>query len=363
MTVLFISLISLFVLFFVYKRTPYLKLLAHNVLGILYNLKNSIKTKKVIDLESDRAGYDIRCANAVVPMSLKSYIGNNQNVHPKVLFFKEGFGGHKFWMAYTPFPWYIDCYENPCIAFSEDGYNWTNIADNPIDDPHKDGYDSDTHLVYREDIERLECWYRYVGNYKKPPVTERILRRTSKDGISWSEPELIYENTSGEYARLMSPSILWDGSKYQIWVINKYNDFSIDLYDWQENKRSFELVQRTRLSCVATGDSTKYKPWHLDVIRERNELVFLIMCKEEKGSGTRRWDLFMTGSINGTDFTTPELVLHGSEQGWDRNIYRASLVNVEGEYRIYYSALNLIGKHGIGITTSNHLGEFVGQKN
>ena len=342
-------------LLFIYKKSWYLKLHVHNLLGWLYEVKQKIKGKQ----EEFIVPNSVRNANARKPLEFKSYINDLQNVHPKVLYFQDTFGGHKYWMSYTPFPWYIDRYENPCIAYSDDGFTWKNIEGNPIDDPKGKGYDSDAHLVFREEDNTLECWYRHVGDYSKPPVEEVLHRRFTKDGIHWSDDEQIHCNYSGQYATLLSPAILWDGDKYLIWSVNKENDYRIEFRVYTNGcklvkQREFEL------DFVIDGDKMRYKPWHLDVIKDHGKYVMLVMCKEEQNLGTRRWDLFIATSEDNVLYTKPELVLHGTKNGWDNNIYRASIVNVEGEYRIYYSALNLIGKHGLGITVSDHLGDFIG---
>src|SRR5699024_10013244 len=46
-------------------------------------------------------------------------------VHPSVLYFPDGWNGHRYWMAYTPYAGGTDGREDPCIAYSDDGTNWT----------------------------------------------------------------------------------------------------------------------------------------------------------------------------------------------------------------------------------------------
>lgn len=343
------------ILLLVYKKSWFLKLHVHNMLGFVYEIMG--KFRKIRN-EYNLPG-SIKHANTPIPMSFRSYIRDTQNVHPKVLYFENGFGGHKYWMAYTPFPWYIDRYENPSIAYSDDGYKWTNIKVNPIDDPKGNGYDSDTHLVFRSDKNLLECWYRHVGSYSTPPVEEVLYRRISSDGIHWSQAELIYGNYSGKYACLLSPAVLWDGEQYQIWSVNKDNDFRIEYRIWRDGV--MEKIRDFDMRYTYEGNTTEYKPWHLDIIRDKERYILLVMCKEEKGSGPRRWDLFLTESDDNISYKTPQLVLHGTKTGWDNYIYRSSIVKIGNMYRIYYSALNKIGKHGMGITESDHLGDFRGR--
>lgn len=423
-----------------------------------------------------RCKYDISYANAPAPFDLITYVGNNQIVHPKVLYFPNKFGNRKYWMAYTPYPFANDKYENPCVAYSSDGYNWTNIDSNPLDDPAGDGYNSDTHLVYVESTGTLEIWYRYVSNYKNPPVSEIIYRQTTKNGIDWTEKEMITNNASGEYTQWLSPAVIHDGEKYKVWVVNDITktinyyestvaspavtinlddsmtvgktdqlgmvDTTATDYMYSEKihlnaTKSFQLTgvnlkgttihpairyvtaydasgnvledycqQSIAEASVSTGriitmdasvdsvvvtiykatnytnktvtlseikgdmaltkirdikltykgNGQTYNPWHLDVIEDNGNTVLLVMCK----SGTT-WSLFLATSDDNITFTTPELVMIGNPYGWDTRLYRSSIVNVGGEYRIYYSAQNEIQKYGLGVCTSDKLSNFVGK--
>lgn len=90
--------------------------------------------------------------------------------HPSVVYIPEGWNGHKYWMAQTPFPPadvkpYRDRYELPCIHYSDDGIKWNPIISNPIEDLMPEeieahNYYSDPHLVLRDGV--LECYYRYT---------------------------------------------------------------------------------------------------------------------------------------------------------------------------------------------------------
>lgn len=51
----------------------------------------------------------------------------------------------------------------------------------------------------------------------------------------------------------------------------------------------------------------------------------------------------------------------GNPYGWDTQLYRSSIVNVDGEYRIYYSAQNEVQQYGLGVCTSDKLLNFVGR--
>lgn len=302
--------------------------------------------------------YKIAYANTLNPMSMENYVGNNQNAHPKVLYFSDGFSQHQFWMAYTPYPFSRDAYENPCIAYSDDGYEWTNIAGNPINNPNGDGYNSDTHLVYNSDTAELECWFRYVSD---DDTSEIIKRCTSADGVTWTTAETLQTNSnSGSISKLLSPSVVYDGTNYCIWVVNN-STHAIDYYTAPKaDATTWTLVRSISLTYTDDND-VSYNPWHLDAIVDNGTYIAVVMCKSTTGNV---WTLFLTTSDDNTAYTTPNVIMYGNSGGWDKYIYRTSIVNVGGEYRLYYSATTGYSggsrTFGMGVSVSNSLTEFIG---
>lgn len=304
-----------------------------------------------------QATYNIAFANAFSPIRLKNYLGNTQNVHPKVLYIPDGFGGHNYWVAYTPYPNSNDAYENPCVAYSDDGYNWTNISGNPLDDPNGNGYNSDTHLVYRADTGVLECWYRYVGPATQDPREETIYRQTTNDGVTWSAKEMLYSNVSGNYAKLLSPSVIVENGKYCIWVAYSGR---IDYYEAPlANPTQWTFVRSIRFTITDGGISVS--PWHIDVIKDGDAYAILMMCRNGTQITNNACSLFIATSEDNTSYSAPVKVVGGADN-WDKYMYRSSIVKVNDIYRIYYSATkggttsiynNAIW--GIGITESNEL--------
>src|SRR5690625_4256142 len=74
--------------------------------------------------------------NAPLPIPINTYDGSGQATHPDVLYFENGWGGYKYWMAYTPYPFSDDSLENTSITYSNDGVNWhTKIIQNTIYQP------------------------------------------------------------------------------------------------------------------------------------------------------------------------------------------------------------------------------------
>lgn len=318
-------------------------------------VKKGIENQLYAIMESTT--YNIAFANAPAPLQMKNYIGDTQNVHPKVLYFQNKFGNHYYWMAYTPYPGGNDDYENPCIAYSDDGYIWTNIASNPIDTPEENAYLSDTHLVYRNDTSTLECWYRAVVTVEGGRI-ENIYRMTSTDGITWGNREMIYTTGQTGATKVLSPAVIWDGTNYNIWVVDStviryYTASPSDLSTW--------TLVRTFDNLVFTDTGTSVNPWHLDVIKDGDTYIMLVMCMSSGAmSASSKLSLFIATSSDNISYSTPTRVVAGSDN-WDNCMYRSSIVKIGEKYRIYYSATSLNQVWGIGITESNTLSDFIGR--
>jgi len=114
-------------------------------------------------------------------LTLPTYDGSGQVIHPSVLYFPDKFGGVYYWMAMTPYPDNDNTKENPSILQSQDGVTWQVPAGvtNPLDIPET-GYYSDTSLVYA--VNKL---YIYWANH----ATSKTYRVSSTDGTTWTPKE------------------------------------------------------------------------------------------------------------------------------------------------------------------------------
>ena len=258
--------------------------------------------------------------HAKKPLNIITYEGGeNQPMHPKVLYFENSWNGFKYWMAYTPLP--NEDNENPCIAVSNDMINWTvpNGLENPLAFmPPTGGYNSDTHLVYRKDIDTLECWYRriYTGIQK-----EEFFRRTTKNGVVWTEEESCFVS-EGSITQNLSPSLIFEEGKYKMWTFANDPTFkyweSLDGKDWTKIK---DIT-------IAGGNW-----WHGDVIHTSNGYEMLLYVN----SGGR---LYYTRGYDNVNYTPPQLILEptGNSNDWDSdNLYRSSFFIKDGYYYIFYS--------------------------
>lgn len=250
--------------------------------------------------------------------------------HPSVVYVPEGWNGHRYWMAQTPYPPfhvapYKDRWELPCIHYSDDGIHWESIEANPIDDLTEEqiachSYHSDPHLVMKDGM--LYCYYRLMEDHDAKTT---ILRKHSKDGLHWSEREEI----SIEAKEVISPAIVWTGSK---WLLYYVNDTYTNL------KRGIQLAESedgTHFNVIGSvWERQEVKPWHIDV-QLIGEMYYMLVHDVDDNS------LWLYTSKDGMHFGEGEEILRASgklSDFWSHKLYRACLVKVEEKKHIYISA-------------------------
>lgn len=291
-------------------------------------------------------------------LKIKTYDGANQTTHPSVLYFPEKWNGWKLWMVHTPYPFSKDFYENPSIAVSNDGINWTTPEgfNNPLDYCEKKLNDekyhySDGALVYREDLKQLECWYRYSKN----GVLEEIWRRTSKDGRTWSNKELMLETDGKPINMVMSPAIIWENGKYKMWAVTA-SPFRVE-YRESENGKNWTKPLGLKIQL-----SKDIVPWHVEVKKTDLGYEMLLNAFNDKGKDANTKFLMSSISSNGIDWEEFKNSMKASEQKgkWNgKMIYRSSFIKVDKLYIVYYSAMSFDIVWGLGIAMGNSLDNLV----
>ena len=154
-------------------------------------------------------------------LDIISSYGDDQAFHPKVLNFEKPWNGYRYWMAYTPYPGADQRKENPHVCVSNDRIHWKPFEGEgkavsldpltPFEDPDKQ-YNSDTHLVYRKDIDTLECYWRQVDNRTR---IDKIMKRTTTDGIHWSKAQNVLVSDA-RTDRILSPAIIYENGRYKM---------------------------------------------------------------------------------------------------------------------------------------------------
>lgn len=270
--------------------------------------------------------------------------------HPSIVYMPEGWNGHRYWMAETPYPPfqvapYKDRWELPCVHYSDDGVHWKSINANPIDNLSDEqiachSYHSDPHLVMKDGV--LYCYYRLMENHDSKTT---ILRKHSEDGIHWSEREKIII----ESREVISPAVVRTGKK---WLMYYVDDTYTNLQRGIQVAESKDGIHFDIIGSV--WEQQEVKPWHIDV-QIIDGVYYLLVYDVDNNA------LWLYTSADGKHFEDGIEVLRASGKltdYWSHKLYRACFVDIEGKKHIYFSANDGAASY-IGNMTEDHHGRYV----
>lgn len=281
-----------------------------------------------------------RCRkNPKTPLTIKTYDGGNQSMHPKMLYFQKGWNGYRFWYVTTPYKNWNDFIENPCVYCSNDGINYEPPMEdmNPLDAVTGDAainFNSDPHLVYNDENDTLECWWRLNKTQKSGELGEYLFRRITRDGKTWSEKELIHESRGARLA-CVSPAIIFEDGIYKIWASHSINDDRHGRVIQYFESRSGSDWQHIR---DITIPNSTHDFSHMDIIHT-DAGYEAILQGIDKITGELN-ALFYSQSDDNITYTKAKLILERGKRGRfdDWRLYRPSLTKVDQDYYLYYGA-------------------------
>ncbi|MGY3750327.1 hypothetical protein [Vagococcus acidifermentans] len=295
-------------------------------------------------------------ANAKERLMLVSPYNTIEHTHPSVVNFPKKWHGYKYWLATTAYPKGDAYKENPHIYASSDLLSWKPAAENPLDEPRhpqrgKDGkviqYNSDTHLLYNDEKDRLELFWRYVDDVNNE-VT--IFRKTSTDGKSWSDNEIAYRaNRRG--ADMVSPAFIKDDQGYKVWYVA--NGYKIWYRDSKEGTAWSEPQEIT-----VPYHETDMRHWHIDVQKFDGKYEMLVVGFKDlpdvnSPQERHTMNVYHSVSDDGKSWSTLEPVIYPSQvKGqWDgKGLYRSSFMKEHDTYYVFYSGIGFDDTRGIGLS-------------
>jgi hypothetical protein len=272
-------------------------------------------------------------------------------VHPSVLYFENGWNGHKWWMGINPYPATQSLYENPFIFYSDDGDNWITPTGEPtpiipLNSPPPPvagtsyGNNSDSHIFMDQDGVTMHylnraCWSGTPGQNGVPTMwgandtPSDIQMISSTDGVHWSAPVVVLSSlTNGGYDCLAPSYVFWNGKHY-IFGIDELEQNK--LYVWRSDTltaNSFQLVNK-----ISTG--TLGNLWHPEVRYINGEFIIVA------NTGGAQGGVLMLGKFLNPDTDTIMqgrsnafvVAPSGSTPGisWDELIYKSSLIYINDD--------------------------------
>ena len=256
-------------------------------------------------------------------------------------------------MTYTPYPKGDDSKENPHVVASNNLINWETPKGliNSLDDIQNDGepkkYNSDSHLVYNSDLDRIECYWRYVNDVDNEVI---IYRRCSNDGVNFSDKEEFIKSDKRTERDYVSPAIIYENGIYKMWYVDK-----------KKVQYTEKIDNNTWLDPVAMDikyDNSQLITWHLDVIATSKGYEMIMVAYDDVNNRSTM-KLYYTYSENGKNNWNIAKKILSPKTGstsWDNlGLYRSSLIYEDGVYIVFYSGISKNDDHGIGIVYGKNI--------
>jgi hypothetical protein len=290
-----------------------------------------------------RMGKNSLLAAAAAPLSLTSYDGSGQCVHPDVIRVRRQFYGRELLMVVEPYPYGDDYFENPSLLVSDDGLTWSvpHGVSNPIVNPppQRGAWNSDGDLLLGQD-DRLSLYYRF--NSGQGETT--LFRKTSADGVRWSEAETIFTvSPSGAFA---SPALLHSGDAYHMYYVDTLERrvrlaVGPDGIQWTAARTLFAFANAWHVDATRSGD------WVYLLLNDRHSLFLL------RSADQHRWSILTVDGWRDYDDSRPAsaALLGPSEHSWDNDwIYRSTFLIENGRLRVWYGAKSKANVWRVGYT-------------
>lgn len=281
-----------------------------------------------------------KCAK--IALDIKTYYaGQNQATHPNVISFTKPWNGFRYFMAYTPYPYGNGFEENPCIAASNDLIRWEKPPglNNPIAWSEETECDElkDTHLLYRDDLDRIEIWYLgRIGSSFSEGGPLYCFRKYSYDSKNWSSYEVMYRFDTHSLA---SPSVIWQNGKYKFWGIQNSTD-SIGLFYME----SLDGYVWSHLEPCTIPEAKETDMWHGTITPLNNGFGLVWVGKKGRAAN----QIFYSFSVDGKKFCHPKIIIENDSK-W-KYLYRPALLEVDGIYYCFYGVVRLDNRWMIGMS-------------
>ncbi|MGX7030449.1 hypothetical protein ACWN8B_03570 [Vagococcus zengguangii] len=300
-------------------------------------------------------------ANAKQPLILPTAYDTIEVTHPSVVNFPKDWSGYKYWMAVTPYPEGDAGKENPHIFASHDMIAWDipfgekkcnpldEITNSPLNEQESPlQYNSDTHLLFNEEKNRLEMFWRYVDDVEKLVYIYQI---HSQDGRSWSDKELVYTCNRGKGEDWLSPAFTKDKDGYQVWYVGYdfliHHRISTDGKTWSKP----DTVQ------IAYNKDNMHS-WHLDV-KEIDDHFEMLVVGFEKAAGEKvswsdrhQMNVYYASDEGGAWSNLQPIIYPSQAHGkWDgKGLYRSCLIRENNQYYVFYSGIGDTGTRAVGLS-------------
>ncbi len=199
-------------------------------------------------------------------------------IHPSVVYFPEPWNRYHYWMCYTPLKASQDItIENPCLAVSNDGINWTPPpgVTNPLEPGPSDGsWNSDTFLMEHEG------WLYAFWRHQQGGSANTLWYRRSYDGVTW-EPKVNCGVFSLPNNMIASPAIVrsLDNTEWWLYGIRENGPYTMERYTAPALTGPWTKQPGT----VTLQGFPGVNPWHFSLRKVGPK--FILLCSDGAQNG------------------------------------------------------------------------------
>jgi hypothetical protein len=214
---------------------------------------NSLATDKLFDNIPDEAEIEIL-----------TYDGSNQVVHPDIIL-----NNNTFYLAITPYPFFKDKFENPCLYSSKDGVNYQPNASNPITPTPSYDHNCDPDIFFDDDMKK--CIY-YVEMMR--PDSNNIVLLEENDKCEYDKETILHYDLKNGDPLTLSPAIIKNKNKHYLFFVNYYKDKGMFI-EYLKTKK-LHCWNKEKSKNINIDFPLNYSPWHLDIFKGNNTYYMLI---------------------------------------------------------------------------------------
>ena len=268
-------------------------------------------------------------------------------IHPCIRYIPNGFAGHSWWMAVTPFPRMDNRYENPILYYGEgDGpeppRRWHFVA--VVQPSHSKGYNADCNLYFDGQLLWI-LWKETVTSNTTPESGFNCVMGRSFDGVSFGPVKKFMDNPDTTAYRMTAPVVVMDEGKVKC-LATFYEKRVADAF--QPHGKSGLAVWTLDGGEMADGcfvwerDVAQQYPdwfdlWHLDYFTYR-ERYYCVATNE------RATTILMGRSQDGESYDFSPLPLLSKSGNLYVGMYKASAVVRDGVFYLFFPRKNLTGR-------------------
>ena len=254
-------------------------------------------------------------------------------LHFSPWYFKDGFNGWKYWMAFTPYPDSDPVSENPCLVVSNDGRTWQvpSGVTNPIfaKPAGASAYNADTDLYWDSVGSQFVLVWKTAAELSGSDCA--LFVSTSPDGITWSARTRIWTGVVG-LTEIASPSI-WYNDTTAKWEIHGHRIDAASPFPFVKITSNSLLSGWDTSSTALTMAEPSGRTWWHSSVRRLPGGVIVGIVQDNSGVAGGSGNMYSVYSADGSTFYTAPLDLNGS---WYRPSFVVRDDVIEGEWAVEF---------------------------